>query len=514
MDESSLQALWQDQPVDRAVPSELKLKLTSVEAVDFARPTTQFRKDSAPAKSRWPFFAFASLAASVLLIGGYSMQVRIAPQSPPIVISGGSRKAAEQTAEQIESLLAECRTYSNPEAGMTDWPRALAACDKVLELEPIHREANDLVKRITVLQSCQADFEDAKELLAQGRVEASVERMALVHRGCESYFLRAMTFMKEPVREVKKAASLECLAYAKAGKWEVALPRCDVYARFACQTANVNDLSPPALMRVKLEGSFNPKTDWRPSDPTFLTFFVAREKLKVTSPWQCPDYAAFRAPPAAPEPALTSAEFAKRYKLPEFGRALTAYFQGDFQTAPVPLQKVIENMEKAEHHAQAKELLLDINNAINLYENGTTELTRERPDVAAGAFQRALAVDERIVLGSAFTGDRAREISKRVSFIRRSITESMGSATYEKGKGLADRKDFRAACRVWKLGLTFTRSNIDLLKAVTNVCTKRAQDSFERAQSCEQLKSVLDFAVDGDGFKERVEETLVNEGCK
>ena len=189
--------------------------------------------------------------------------------------------------------------------------------------------------------------------------------------------------------------------------------------------------------------------------------------------------------------------------MPEFSLALTSYFKGDFHSAPVPLQKVIENMAKAEHHAQAKALLLDINSAINLYELGVTAVTNNDPERAAPVFQQALAVDERLLLGK-----------ERVSFLRKAITESMASASSEKGKAYADRKDFRAACRVWKVGLTFTRSSIDLLKAVTNVCTKRASDAFERAQSCEQLKAVLDFAVDGDGIKERVGAALIDQGCK
>jgi hypothetical protein len=398
-------------------------------------------------------------------------------------------------AQLIEPLLAECRTYSDTEAGLPDWPRALAACNRVRDLEPIHAEANALVRRINVLQGCESDLNEARELISQGRLEGGVERLALIHQGCESYLLRARSLAKESVRLVKKEASSDCLAYSKAGKWEIALPRCEVYARFACQTMDPGEL----------EGPLDTKAGWRPSDVTLVAFLRAREKAKLAPTWRCPDLAAFRAPSMPPDPvALANAEFVKRFAVPEFALALTSYFKGDFHSAPLPLQRVIENMAKAEHHAQAKELLLDINNAINLYENGLTELTNERPEAAAGAFLRALVVDERLVLGS----------EKHVSFLRKSIVESMASATYEKGKGFADRKDFRAACRVWKLGLTFTRSNIDLLKAVTNVCTRRAQDAFDKAESCEQLKAALDFAVDGDGFKERIGERMNDEGCR
>jgi hypothetical protein len=80
----------------------------------------------------------------------------------------------------------------------------------------------------------------------------------------------------------------------------------------------------------------------------------------------------------------------------------------------------------------------------------------------------------------------------------------MSSDTYDEGKELADLKDFRGACRLWKLGASFSRSNVDLLKALTNVCTRKAQEQYENAQTCNELARVLDFAVDGDGVAERV----------
>jgi hypothetical protein len=90
---------------------------------------------------------------------------------------------------------------------------------------------------------------------------------------------------------------------------------------------------------------------------------------------------------------------------------------------------------------------------------------------------------------------------------------TMGRAAYDQGRQLADRKDFRAACGAWKVGLTFSRANLDLLKAVTNVCTRRAAETYERAQSCEELKAALDYAVEGDGFAEKINESLVEQGC-
>ena len=86
------------------------------------------------------------------------------------------------------------------------------------------------------------------------------------------------------------------------------------------------------------------------------------------------------------------------------------------------------------------------------------------------------------------------------------LTATIANDLYEEGKVLADRRDWRGACRLWKKGSSFERSNIDLLKALTNVCTKQASVAFDAARNCEQLQAVLVFAVDGDGFKEKVED--------
>ena len=443
----------------------------------------------------------------------------------PQALGGGPKRPKNQPAvekdpaEQIEDLLAECRTYSNIEAGLTDWARADAACQKVIELEPIHQEANTLLKRITVLKVCEANLNAAKESLAAGQLESALDSMAKIGKGCESYLLRSLSIAKETTTEVKKKAGADCKSYASNAKWDLAYKRCELYSRLACQTMEPKDLYPPALMKMKLDGSLNPKSEWRPSDPLYINFLKAREKLHPGEPmWMCPEIPAFRPPPPPPDPGkLAKEELAKRYPEPEMGRSLVMYFVGDFQSAPVPLQKIGEKMEKAQYHEAARALLLDINNAINLYENGTTEITNNRPEKAEAPFLKALAVDERLVLGERAAKmtpeEKKKELDRRTSFIRKAIVETMSSQSYEKGKALADRKDFRAACKVWKLGNSFSRSNIDLLKALTNVCTKRAEDSFARAETCEQLKAAMDFAVDGDGFKEKIVESMTSGGC-
>lgn len=428
--------------------------------------------------------------------------------------------AAERTIEeQIEDLLAECRTYSNSEHGSPDWARAEAACNKVIELEPIHQEANALVKRISVLKVCEDNMNRGKEQVAGGQLEGALDSFAKIGKDCEGYLLKTLGASKESVKEVMKRAAADCKAYASNAKWDLAYKRCELWSRLWCQNVDASQLYPPALMKMKLDGPLNPKTDWRPAEPLYINFLKAREKMKPGEPmWMCPEIIAFRPPPPPPDPGKAAKEeLAKRYPEPEIGRALVFYFEGRFADAPVPLQKIRENIGKAQYHETANGLLLDINNAINLYENGTSEITNDRPERAESAFLKALAVDERLVLGERAKTlppeEKKRELERRTSFVRRNIVETMSRTAYEKGKNLADRKDFRAACRIWKLGSNFSRSNIDLLKALTNVCTKKAEEAWQRAETCEQLKATLDFAVDGDGIKEKVTEKMAGDGC-
>ncbi len=431
----------------------------------------------------------------------------------------GQPAVRRDPAEEIEELLAECRTYSSSDHGTPDWSRAEQACNKVIEMEPIHAEANTLIKRISVLKVCEENVNRAKELVAAGKLEDALDSYTKVGKDCESYLLRTLSAAKETVGEVKKRAATDCKAYASAGKWDLAYKRCELYSRLACQSMEPRDLYPPALTKMKLDGPLNPKTDWRPTDVLYINFLKAREKLKPGEPmWMCPEILAFRPPPPPRDPGkLAKDELAKRYPEPEMGRALVLYFEGRFADAPVPLQKIGEKMEKAQLHESAKALLLDINNAINLYENGTSEITNDRPEKAEAPFLKALAVDEKLVLGDRagkLVGDeKKRELDKRTSFVRRNIVETMSGTCYEKGKALADRKDFRASCRLWKLGSNFSRSNIDLLKALTNVCTRRASDAYDKAETCEQLKAAQDFAVDGDGFKEKIADSMAELGC-
>ncbi len=427
-------------------------------------------------------------------------------------------------AEQIEELLKVCRTYANCEGKAANWVKAAEACDAVIELEPIHPQANELMKRIKFERAAEESYLKGKELAGSGRLEEALDAFAKVKPfskevgGC--YFLDTLSAAKPVLEEVKKAVGAECKTYASNAKWENALKRCEVYMRLACQTMAPDDLEPPYPLKVKLDGPLG-KDGWRPKDPNHVNFRKARDKLRPgDAPWKCPDIPAFRPPAPPPDPAkIALQEFKDRYKDEAMGRALILYFQGASEEATVPLKKLKENVNKAALHDEATELLLDITNAFSYFKTGQTELSNDKPEKAEEPFRKALALDEKLVLGEKASklpdDQRRRELEKRSSFLRKGIVDGMANACYTKGKAQADKKDFRAACKVWKLGLSFNRAFADLLKA-GYFCTQRAKEALDRAKasgSCEQLKAVLDLAVDGDGYREEVQEIL-DTNCK
>ena len=456
------------------------------------------------------------LLATVVLVAA----VRSGRSGPPAEKRSQPRIEVDPI-EQIDALLTECRTYSSPEVGQPDWGRAKTACEKVLEIEPIHADANALLRRIEIEKACEDNLRNGKELISAGRLEEGVEAYAKVgakEGDCPTYYLRVLDLAADPVGELKARAGADCREYARNGKWENAYRRCELYMRLACQTMSQDELLPPPGSVLRLEGRAG-RGEWRPADPLYVDFLRARQRLKPSEPmWRCPKLLAFRPPPKVKSQDETILkDFKERYHSEDIGVAVFQYFKGKEGEARVPLQKILESMSRADEHERTRAILQDISMAQSYLNKGMAELTNEHPDRAADPFRKALEVDEHLVLGGragALSPEQKRiELDRRTSYLRRTITDEMTKACYRRGKFSADRRDFRQACRFWKLGGEFGRSNIDLLRALTNVCTDRAREEVQRASSCVELKQALDFAVDGDGYRQQAEQKMDELGC-
>ena len=462
-------------------------------------------------KSSWlPVLGLAGVAVSlVAVVMGVWLQTSRPPVLPP-----PPAPAALPVAEFVEECL------SSASAASTDpqWAQAELNCRRALALEPSNAEVAAKAARIPVMRGCANRYAAAVDDIERGALEHAFATLETIDRTCEAYLFKAMSLAAQHVGAVTRGLAEDCQRAVTDGAWPRAMQRCEAWARLACQSPRHDLLYPPAGLTLGLSG---PLTDWRPNDRVYVDFLKARSVvLPDAEMWQCPQLPLFQprfyGPP--PDPADEAIrELKKRYSEPAFGLALASYFKGDFAGAPVPLKQVEEQMAKAAFHAQAKALRADIERAVALYAEGTDDLSKGQLERAESPFVEALAVDARLMLGDAFATldpeQRRHELGRRESFLRRSIENVMSSKAYEQGVALSDRRDFRAACSKWKLGARFSRANIDLLKALTNVCTRSAAAAFDRAQTCDELKRVRDFAVDGDGFGQKVDESLVEQGC-
>jgi ABC transport system ATP-binding/permease protein len=438
----------------------------------------------------------------------------ISTRKPPAAV------AADLTPEeQVDAFLTECRTYSATDTlAKPNWTRAEEACQKVLDLEPIHPDANALLRKIEVERKCEENLNAGRESLSTGRPEDALDHFAKIKTECASYHNRALEAARGPLVEVKKEAGEECKNYAGSAKWENAYKRCELYIRLACQTMDPKDLYAPALMKIKLDGPLNKKTDWRPQDTLYIDFLKARAKVKPDEPpWHCPEISVFRPPAAPPDPAkAVKEEFQARYTEPEMARAMGLYYDGKFNDAVLPLQKIRETMAKAALHDAAREMQGQITQAINYFNSGTGDVQSDKLESADRAFHKALEIDAKLVLGDKKFGhdERKRELEKRSSYVRRHVIDDMSASCYQKGKLAADRNDFRLACKVWKMGAEYSLSNLDLIKALTNVCSNRASQAVEKGGSCVALKAALDFAVEGDHMREKIEDAMQKQDCQ
>jgi hypothetical protein len=287
--------------------------------------------------------------------------------------------------------------------------------------------------------------------------------------------------------EVKRQSAATCETAAKDQKWELAMGSCENYARLACRQGQ------PTL-----------------NDPSYLRFLeVRRHAMPGAPPWLCPVEPPLDALPLRmSEKVQARAQFTHRYTDPELGEALMFQFDGRWADARDFVERVLENPSRTESHQAARELLRDFKGIEELYKQGTTLVGRHDVEGAASAFRQLLEVDQRLMLGpeSELLTENERRDRLRLleSFARKNAIHTMAEAAYDDGKELSDQKDFRGACRLWKIGSSFSRSSVALLKALTNVCTKKAQEQYETALTCNDLSRVLDFAVDGDGVAEKV----------
>jgi pSer/pThr/pTyr-binding forkhead associated (FHA) protein/tetratricopeptide (TPR) repeat protein len=417
----------------------------------------------------------------------------------------------------IDDLLSVARQNSSPDQGEPDWDKALEAVNKVLEIEPIHQEGNDLKKRVVKEKACKEAMDKGTKLAGRLREEEALEWYAKITEDC-SYYYKVKTKISEAIEQVKKKAKADCDSYMDHSQYKEAFPRCQKFMEFACQDM-ANDQLYPSATQILCIGGARKRNCWTPKDKTYIKFLEAKERIDPGGPlWRCPELAILKKPKPPPDPgAAAKDDIKKRIADPDIADAVTMYFDGKDNEAVNILQRVREKSEKAKYHKLADDIRQNISSVEGLAKEGSTHLSNEEPEKAEEPFREALALDEKIVLGDEMAAkseaDKKQALDKFKSYLRKNIQHDMSASCYSKGKFYMDRKDEKRACKLWRLGFAFYKGNSDLLKAVTNICTQRAHAALEDASDCTSLARVLDFEVTGDGTKEEYDKKKEEMHC-
>jgi ABC transport system ATP-binding/permease protein len=426
--------------------------------------------------------------------------------------AGGQRMPPRQgpppssPAEQVQALLSQCRSYSSTElGGEPDWARAESTCSKALDIDPIHAEANSLMRRIKLEKESADYFARGQKALQRLKEEAALELFKKIPKE-SSYFRRARPKVREAVAQVMKRSEDDCKRYLRDGQWGVAVPRCEHYMSFACQKMSREELEPPSGYSLVLDkGKRLGRTEWRPSNKLYLDFLIARQRLEPnTIPWRCPVSDILMEDAAAPDPKVqVEAAFKQRYPHKLLVAAMMDYWFGRGTESVITLQKLRSNYEQAWHHGLADELLEDVSTVDQLFKIGQGHMQNEDVEKAAEPMLEALDMDKRLM------GELA---DSKPSFYRRNIQQDMAAKAIVRGRYWEQRGDQRRACHIWKLGFRFYAGNTDLNTQVGR-CSTRGLKAFKAARTCGDLDGVLGFAVPGDGLEEKVKQVKAENGC-
>lgn len=436
------------------------------------------------------------------------------PPGPPTPRPGtgaGAGGGEDPAALDLNALLSECRTHSALDGVVEpNWARAEKACAKVLEQEPIHAEALALAKRIRIEKDASEIYRMAEKELRLGREEDALVRFGTLPAD-SGYYRKARPRVRETINKLKKPLGDDCMGKVRDRAMASALSRCELFMQFTCCDLGEEFLTPPPGSKVVLDGGG--RNAWRP-DPAVYEgkVYTAYMRAKLHDrPSESPVYACSGSrifcsyEQKLADPRQEIMEYARRrYPEKTFQEALVSYWKGNAGDAVVRLQKLRETRDKALLHADADALRKDIENVANLYKTGGTALQKLNVQDADLVFTEALELDQRIM----------QEMTlKRPSSFRVNIQKDMALAAMQAGRVLANqRQDERRACQLFRLGMKYSTSELDLL-TMAGRCSERS-GILQKTADCEQLGLAEAIAMDGDGNKEKIAARKAELGCR
>jgi len=410
----------------------------------------------------------------------------------------------------VQELLATCRSHIAPEHGEPDWAKAEGACQKVLEIEPIQDEATSLLRKIKAEQEAKAHFEKADNLTLRLHEEEALTEYGAIPK--ESYYYtKVKSKIPDALNKALKKTWEDCQLYVKQRDYKSALPRCEGWLRLACQEMEKEDVTPPPGFTVKTGLSKKGKLgerEWMSPNPNVQKVYEVRERVDPTAgPFKCERMDVLVIGPKDEKPDKAVARLvARKYPDRTLASIVMDYWWGKNEAAVQQLQKIRQDLRRTELHAQAEDLMLDMNAVASLYKTGQTNIQAGEVDKAADHFREALATDKKLM------GDSVQDYP---STWREFILRDIAAATLNAGRNfLGTRNDRKTACKYWRMGFEFTKGNSELNRAVGMQCSMEAGRLLSLARSCADLDGVMTFAVEGDDVRQKVDDKRKEWGCQ
>jgi len=441
---------------------------------------------------RWGRARTRRIAAPALLALAASLFGAAALRRSSQSQSGQPSPAVEEDF-QAEEHMSRCRLYSSGAQGIEpDWLKAEVACNRVLDLQPIHREANRLLGRIKEEQAALELLRRAQALEALDELSALELVMQVPENS--TYFQRAKAQALEIKARAMPRLRDDCARLLRARPRSAALLTCDKYMALACQDAFWRERNLGGASSL-LRSSVGP-------DQLYLQFLRAR-KAASPSParWICPQLKLLEEPRELESDAKVSEALLRRFSDRRIGQAVLTYWRGSLPAAISQLQACVHL--GAADSSTARQLQSRISLVMQLLKAGHSALQAGDPENAAAPFRAALEHDRRI-LGP---------LTLPPSSVERIIRREMSSHSYQRGKHWADRADTYRACRIWKVGYSFSRADLALLQGLKH-CSERGQELLAAAHQCADLARAADLAMEGDGMLEKVMARREELGCR
>lgn len=361
------------------------------------------------------------------------------------------------------------------------------ACRRVLAEGTLHPDGLAAIHDVIERHDCQAPLDALDELISVGDLDAASVAWGKLALSCQRRF--------EPHRpseatlfSLAASSRRTCVAALDGGTDEAMLRACEPYALVACRA--------PVIEFPRAGDTF----DFR-RDPVLASFLAARQRSGAPA-WRCPG-AVIPGPP--PETTFAS---------PAWSAALQPVLQAWMNGYQGRAEQLLETAEVSPEEREA--FTRDFTAVRDAYDAARERLAEgiDAPADTESLVRAALDADARFLFHHAPTDAERQLLHKQARSAYVSTSKAMGDLAYARGKRFAELKDFRRACAEWKRGFTFTRGHLDLLKALTNVCTQRARRTLDDARTCDELREVFDFAVDGDGLADQAQTRLDEASCR